>query len=111
MATVLVYMSVHQENDTTAPVATWWHALALLGAAQFMVVLDVTVSNVALPSIAADLHVARADLQWVITAYVLCAGGLLLLGGRAADLLGRRRMFATGLALFTAASLASGMAG
>jgi MFS family permease len=86
-------------------------ALVLLGAAQFIVILDVTVVNVALPSIQADLGFALADLQWVVTAYTLAFGGLLLLGGRAADLLGRRRVFLTGLALFSAASLASGLAG
>jgi EmrB/QacA subfamily drug resistance transporter len=84
--------------------------LALLCAAQFMVILDVTVVNVALPSIQADLGFAFADLQWVVTAYTLAFGGLLLLGGRAADLLGRRRVFLAGLGLFTAASLASGLA-
>jgi len=85
-------------------------ALALLCAAQFMVILDVTVVNVAMPSIQADLGFAFADLQWVVTAYTLAFGGLLLLGGRAADLLGRRRVFLSGLAIFTAASLASGLA-
>jgi EmrB/QacA subfamily drug resistance transporter len=84
--------------------------LALLVVAQFMVVLDISVVNVALPSIDASLRFAAGDLQWVVTAYVLCSGGLLLVGGRAADLLGRRRIFLTGLLLFTAASLASGLA-
>jgi EmrB/QacA subfamily drug resistance transporter len=84
--------------------------LVLLCIAQFMVVLDVTVVNVALPSIGAELAFAPGDLQWVITAYVLMTGGLLLLGGRMADLLGRRRVFLTGLLVFTGASLASGLA-
>jgi len=88
-----------------------WNILALVAAAQFMVVLDITVVNVALPSIGTDLGFAQEDLQWVVTAYVLFGGGLLLLGGRAADLLGRRTVFLTGLALFTLASLASGLAG
>jgi EmrB/QacA subfamily drug resistance transporter len=87
-----------------------WALLVLLCAAQFMVVLDVTVVNVALPSIGRSLGFAEADLQWVVTAYVLFSGGLLLLGGRCADLLGRRRVLVTGLLLFTAASLASGLA-
>jgi MFS family permease len=78
--------------------------------AQFMVVLDISVVNIALPSIDAHLHFAAGDLQWVVTAHVLCSGGLLLVGGRAADLLGRRRIFLSGLLLFTAASLASGPA-
>src|SRR5262245_52685595 len=85
--------------------------LILLCVAQFMVILDVTVVNVALPSIGADLAFAPGDLQWVVTAYVLMTGGLLLLGGRMADLLGRRRVFLTGLTVFTVASLASGLAG
>ena len=92
------------------PTSRPWSALLLLCAAQFMVVLDITVVNVALPAIGADLGFARADLQWVVTAYVLCTGGLLLLGGRLGDLLGRRRAFLAGLGLFTAASLASALA-
>jgi EmrB/QacA subfamily drug resistance transporter len=87
-----------------------WTTLVLLGLAQFMVTLDITVVNVALPSIAEDLAFSEGDLQWVITAYVLFTGGLLMLGGRATDLFGRRRVFLAGLALFTLASLASGLA-
>jgi EmrB/QacA subfamily drug resistance transporter len=87
-----------------------WTTLVLLGLAQFMVTLDITVVNVALPSIARDLAFSAGDLQWVITAYVLFTGGLLMLGGRASDLFGRRRLFLAGLALFTLASLASGLA-
>jgi MFS family permease len=75
-----------------------------------MVTLDITVVNVALPSIAEDLAFSQGGLQWVITAYVLFTGGLLMLGGRATDLFGRRRVFLAGLALFTLASLASGLA-
>jgi EmrB/QacA subfamily drug resistance transporter len=86
-----------------------WSVLALLVAAQFMVVLDITIVNVALPSIGRALSFAQADLQWVVTAYVLCSGGLVLVGGRAADLFGRRRMFLAGLVLFTVASLASAL--
>ncbi|MBW3609465.1 MAG: MFS transporter [Actinobacteria bacterium] len=92
------------------PGAQPWSTLVVLCATQFMVVLDITVVNVALPSIGADLRFAAGDLQWVVTAYVLFAGGLLLLGGRAADLLGRRRVFLAGLLLFTIASLASALA-
>lgn len=87
-----------------------WALLALLVVAQFMVVLDITIVNVALPSIGAGLGFAEQDLQWVVTAYVLCSGGLVLVGGRAADLLGRRRMLLTGLGVFTAASLICGLA-
>jgi EmrB/QacA subfamily drug resistance transporter len=81
-----------------------------MAVAQFMVILDVTVVNVALPSISEALDFAPGDLSWVVTAYVLLTGGLMLLGGRAADVLGRRPVFLAGLATFTAASLASGLA-
>jgi EmrB/QacA subfamily drug resistance transporter len=94
----------------TKPRRRSWAVLVLLCAAQFMVILDVTVVNVALPSIGRSLHFAAADLQWVVTAYVLLSGGLVLLGGRASDLAGRRRVFLAGLGVFTAASLASGLA-
>ncbi len=94
----------------SAPERRAWSVLVLLCAAQFMVILDMTVVNVALPSIGRDLHFATADLQWVVTTYLLFTGGLMLLGGRASDLLGRRRMFLAGLSVFTAASLASGLA-
>jgi EmrB/QacA subfamily drug resistance transporter len=87
-----------------------WAVLAVLAVAQFMVILDITIVNVALPSIGRALHFARAELQWVVTAYVLCSGGLVLVGGRAADLFGRRRIFLTGLALFTGASALSAVA-
>jgi EmrB/QacA subfamily drug resistance transporter len=87
-----------------------WFALAALVAAQFMVVLDVAIVNVALPSIQTDLHFSEQSLQWVITAYAIMFGGFLLLGGRLADLLGRRRFFIAGVALFTVSSLAAGFA-
>jgi EmrB/QacA subfamily drug resistance transporter len=87
-----------------------WLALALLSAVQFMVVLDIAVVNVALPSIKQDLGFSQDNLQWVISAYALVFGGFLLLGGRAADLLGRRRIFLVGLAVFTVASLLAGLA-
>jgi EmrB/QacA subfamily drug resistance transporter len=87
-----------------------WLALALLATVQFMVVLDIAIVNVALPSIKVDLGFSQENLQWVISAYALLFGGFLLLGGRAADLLGRRRLFVAGLILFSAASLASGLA-
>ncbi|KOV39006.1 MFS transporter [Streptomyces sp. XY431] len=87
-----------------------WRALASLCAAQFMLIVDVTVVNVALPSIAADLSLSRSALTWVFAAYSLTFGGLLLLGGRLADGFGRRRTFLLGLAVFTAASLLSGLA-
>src|ERR1043166_2903482 len=87
----------------------WW-ALAVIVAAQFMVVLDVAIVNVALPSIKTDLHFSQESLQWVITAYSIFFGGFLLLGGRLADLLGRRRLFIGGLLLFTVSSLLDGLA-
>ena len=87
-----------------------WLALALLSAVQFMVVLDIAIVNVALPSIQVDLGFSQENLQWVISAYALVFGGFLLLGGRAADLLGRRRIFLGGVAVFTIASFLAGMA-
>jgi EmrB/QacA subfamily drug resistance transporter len=87
-----------------------WIVLAALVAAQFMVVLDVAIVNVALPSIQTDLHFSEQSLQWVITAYAIMFGGFLLLGGRMADLLGRRRLFIAGVALFTLSSLLAGFA-
>src|SRR6058998_1269007 len=87
-----------------------WFVLALVVAAQFMVVLDIAIVNEALPSIKTDLHFSQESLQWVITAYSIFFGGMLLLGGRLADLLGRRRLFAAGLVLFTVSSLLDGLA-
>ncbi|HJR51097.1 MAG TPA: MFS transporter, partial [Gemmatimonadales bacterium] len=87
-----------------------WTTLGLMLAAQFMVILDVSVVNVALPSIGRALRFTSADYQWTVSAYVLLSGGLLLFGGRLADLLNRRTMFLTGLALFTTASMASALA-
>ncbi len=87
-----------------------WFGLALLGAVQFMVVLDIAIVNVALPSIQLDLDVSQSNLQWVISAYALVFGGFLLLGGRTADVLGRRRIFMAGLVLFALGSLLCGLA-
>ena len=87
----------------------WW-ALAVLSVVQFMVVLDIAIVNVALPSIQVDLGFSQENLQWVISAYALVFGGFLLLGGRAADLLGRRRVFLAGLVIFTVGSLLAGLA-
>ena len=97
----------HIQDDTQRKP---WSTLVLLAVAQFMVVLDITVVNVALPSIGADLGFQGTDLQWVVTIYVLLTGGLLLLGGRIADVFARRAVFIAGLSLFTAASLLSGLA-
>jgi EmrB/QacA subfamily drug resistance transporter len=87
-----------------------WLVLAVVGAAFFMTILDVAIVNVAIPSIQEDLNIAESTVQWVITAYAITFGGFLLLGGRMADLLGRRRIFIVGLVLFTLASLACGLA-
>jgi MFS family permease len=84
--------------------------LALILTAAFMVVLDFSIVNVALPSIERELGLAQAQVQWVVTGYAIAFAGLLILGGRAADLLGRRRMFIAGLLVFTVASLAGGLA-
>jgi EmrB/QacA subfamily drug resistance transporter len=101
------------ETQVTAEAPTVrrrWLALALLCVVQFMVVLDIAIVNVALPSIKTDLGFSQGDLQWVISAYALVFGGFLLLGGRAADMLGRRRIFLGGIVVFTVASLAAGLA-
>ncbi len=89
---------------------TKWIALALLSAVQFMVVLDVAIVNVALPSIQSELHFSQESLQWVISAYALVFGGFLLLGGRMADIIGRRRVFIAGLVVFSLGSLLCGLA-
>jgi EmrB/QacA subfamily drug resistance transporter len=102
---------------SAAPPPSWeggqvhrWRAFTLLAVAYFMTAVDMLVVNVALPTIGLKLHFTESDLQWVVTAYALTFGGFLLLGGRAADLLGRRRLFMAGLALFTAASLGCALA-
>src|SRR3954469_5161542 len=87
-----------------------WFALALLLGVQFMVVLDIAIVNVALPSIQKDLGFSQESLQWVVSAYALMFGGFLLLGGRVADIVGRGRVFLVGLVIFTASSLLSGLA-
>ena len=108
--------SVEPRNDVggeqaAAPgEARRWRAFSLLAVAYFMTAVDLLIVNVALPTIGVKLHFAESDLQWVVTAYALAFGGFLLLGGRAADLLGRRRVFTAGLALFTAASLGCALA-
>ena len=97
-------------TETLVPDPRRWRALALVCVAFFMVVLDVSIVNVALPSIATDLELSQSTLQWIVTAYSLAFGGFLLLGGRAADVFGRRRVFMLGMALFTFASLMCGFA-
>jgi MFS family permease len=87
-----------------------WRAFTLLAVSFFMTIVDLTIVNVALPTIGRSLHFSESNLQWVVTAYAIAFGGLLLLGGRAADLLGRRRVFMVGLGTFTAASLAAALA-
>src|ERR671921_512056 len=99
-----------ENSATEAPDPRRWKALALLCTAFFMVILDSAIVVVALPTIDADLGFSSGDLQWVLSAYLLSFGGLLLLGGRAADLLGRRRVFMVGTVLFAFASLGCGLA-
>jgi EmrB/QacA subfamily drug resistance transporter len=101
--------SARTENGGASHVNPWL-VLVLVCMAQFMVVLDATVVNVALPSIQKDLKISDADLQWIVNAYALTFGGFLLLGGRAGDLLGRKRVFLVGLVVFTVASLLNGLA-
>jgi EmrB/QacA subfamily drug resistance transporter len=103
-------MRERQSQDMVNSERKKWLALGLLSVVQFMVVLDIAIVNVALPSIQADLGFSEQNLQWVISAYALVFGGFLLLGGRAADLLGRRRIFLIGIVLFTISSLLAGLA-
>ncbi|HYU66994.1 MAG TPA: MFS transporter [Jatrophihabitantaceae bacterium] len=93
----------------TSPNINRWRAFALLAIAFFMTIIDLTIVNVSLPTIGRDLHFSQTSLQWVVTAYALTFGGFMLLGGRAADLLGRRRILMAGLGLFTAASLGAAL--
>src|SRR6201995_4060194 len=97
-------------NASASPTSNRWLVLVIACLAQFMVVLDATVVNVALPSIQKGLHFSASNLAWVVNAYTLIFGGFLMLGGRAADLLGRKRLFAAGVALFSLASLLNGLA-
>src|SRR5579859_4902557 len=87
-----------------------WTALVLLAAIEFMILLDTAIVNIATPAIKAGLHLSEADLPWIQNAYLLVFGGFLLLGGRAADLFGRRRFYLLGLGVFTASSLLAGLA-
>ena len=94
---------------SVSPNVNRWHAFALLAVSFFMTIIDLTIVNVSLPTIGRDLHFSATSLQWVVTAYALTFGGFMLLGGRAADLLGRRQMLMVGLSLFTAASLGAAL--
>ncbi|HEX6329115.1 MAG TPA: MFS transporter [Jiangellaceae bacterium] len=106
-------MSTHltsaDADESVRPDPRRWRTLALLSVAQFMLILDITVVTIALPSIGVDLALSRATLTWVVTAYTLMFGGLMLLGGRAADLFGARRIVLIGLTIFTASSLVAGL--
>ena len=97
-------------NITSTRQIRRWRAFAVLAVSFFMTIVDLTIVNVALPTIGRELHFSESNLQWVVTAYAITFGGLLLLGGRAADLLGRRRILMLGLVVFTAASLGAGLA-
>src|SRR6202042_174435 len=111
------YMIVVQEQRTGVssqeerPVSRRWWALVAVGLATFMTYLHNNVTNVAIPTIQRDLHLSIAGLEWVVSSYILVFASLLLLGGRLADLFGRRRLFMIGLAVFTVSSLAAGLAG
>jgi MFS family permease len=97
-------------NTSSSASVHRWRAFAVLAVSYFMTIVDLTIVNVALPTIGRSLHFSESNLQWVVTAYGLTFGGFLLLGGRAADLLGRRRIMMIGLAIFTVASLGAGLA-
>src|SRR3954451_1141123 len=97
-------------SASSRPVSNRWAVLVVVCLAQFMVILDATIVNVALPSIQHGLDFSDADLQWVINSYTLMFGGFLLLGGRAADFFGRRCLFLAGVVVFSAASLLNGLA-
>src|SRR5438874_1122472 len=102
----------HDQAGAASSLASWRGVaiLLLLSLVQFMDVLDASILNIALPSIRRDLHFSQQSLQWVVNGYILTYGGFLLLGGRVADLLGRRRILVSGLVLFAASSLAGGLA-
>ena len=110
MSAALAPRSIEGEQEVARPGTRRWAALGLVCFGALMIVLDGTIVNIALPSIQRDLGFSQAGLAWVVNAYVLTFGGFLLLGGRAADLTGRRAVFVAGLAIFTAASLACGLA-
>src|SRR5687767_2246829 len=97
-------------TDATSPERSRWLALVVLCAGMLMIILDATIVNVALPSIQDDLGFSQASLAWVVNAYLIAFGGLLLLAGRLGDLIGRRRIFLIGLTVFTLASLLCGAA-
>src|SRR3954452_709477 len=98
------------DSASTSSSTNRWAVLVVVCLAQFMVILNATIVNVALPSIQRGLHFSATDLQWVINSYTLMFGGFLLLGGRAADFFGRRRLFVAGVVVFSAASLLNGLA-
>jgi EmrB/QacA subfamily drug resistance transporter len=102
-------MQIASINNKNSDPRRWW-APAVVIAAQFMVILDIAIVNVALPAIKTDLSFSQTNLQWVITAYAILFGGVLMLGGRLADILGRRRLFVAGVAVFAVGSLLSGLA-
>src|SRR5438132_5473054 len=102
-------MTTSFASTSRSAVTNKWLILALVCIAQFMVVLDATIVNVALPSIQHGLHFTTSSLQWVVNSYTLVFGGFLLLGGRASDLFGRQWLFLSGLAVFTIASLVNGL--
>src|SRR6201995_3830215 len=109
MSEVLTPADIVRESPPSRTINKWL-VLVVACMAQFMVVLDATVVNIALPSVQSGLHFSAANLQWVVNGYTLIFGGFLLLGGRAADLIGRKRLFTAGVVLFSLASLLNGFA-
>src|ERR1700733_12474645 len=106
-----LYVIEVQERERTGPMSRRWWALVAVSLATFMTYLDNNVTNVAIPTIQRSLHLSVAGLEWVVSSYILVFAGLLLAGGRLADVYGRRRLFVTGLSVFTLASLGAGLAG
>src|SRR5215468_7045497 len=102
---------MHVTNATHSTARQRWTALVLLAAVEFMILLDTAIVNIATPAIQSGLHLSEADLPWIQNAYLLVFGGVLLLGGRAADLFGRKRLYLIGLGLFTVSSLLAGCSG
>src|SRR5271168_5573149 len=108
--TALLSQTKTNKQPAAASERRRWIALGVLCLGQLMMVLDATIVNVALPSIQHDLHFSQSNLTWVINGYLITFGGLLLLAGRMGDLVGRKKVFLTGLAVFTVASIACGLA-
>ena len=110
MTETVTSISKHSQSTPVQPDRSRWIALVVLCVGMLMIILDSTIVNVALPAIQSDLGFSQSSLAWVVNAYLIAFGGLLLLAGRRCDLVGRRRIFMIGLTVFTAASLLCGLA-